>query len=112
MVAINRSIPSCTIFYSIGMIIYFFFGGLTVFWGDFFWCCWCGYTVSLLINESRLPIDRLFKNFGLLLFGTVWAWYMILPFFGKQFSHDSTYVMGGIYGLILIIMLIFGLRKT
>lgn len=91
------------------MIVYFFFGKLTIFWGDFFWCVWIGYVVCLLINESRLPIDRTYKKFGLLLFLIMWIWYMILPFLGKQFSETSTYIMGYIYLFVLIIMIKFGL---
>lgn len=105
----NRSIPSCTIFFTIGMIVYFFFGKLNIFWGDFFWCVWIGYIVCLLINESRLPIDRGFKKFGLFLFVITWIWYIILPFFGKYFSEVSTYIMGVIYIIILIFMIKFGL---
>lgn len=108
----NRSIPSCTIFFTIGMIVYFFFGDRSIFWGDFFWSVWGGYTICLLINESRLPIDRSYKNFGLLLFGSMWIWYLILPFFDREFSVISTYIMGFIYLILLGIMIIFGVNNV
>lgn len=105
----NRSIPLSTMLFTIGMIIYFFFGDKSIFWGDFFWCVWCGYTICILIKESRLPIDREYKKFGILLFAVIWVWYMILPFFGPEFSKISTYFIGIFYIINLIFMIKFGL---